>query len=357
MTDSFFPYGTFPPDDMFRERYTQDYSRASRYPLPERLPYHHPLLRRLEGTYPFNDALPPWWGECVAQVKQPLARPLLAALSVREFRQGCLEQSQWKALRDRLSEEERRRLPTSPKIAALIAETGWSQHFLDRGPVETPAQLSLVISTHPRDFLYMSNGREWRSCQHFYDGCENQRLPGNFYDTGIAIAMVLALHTSVEKREAVLARTTLRVFPFQGRTVVAIGRTYHNNTTLAFLLLYQLAHLFDRSHLPWGFLVGVNSLTYCEDGSLGTALCERLDQEMDVQSEPYWLPHMWYEPYVDGGDREWERDGESTCGEYDRTQLNATVMLMHPRSFPQTLAPMRYALSRLTSAGMLPHFC
>lgn len=332
--DIVFPYGTFPVDEAFRGRYIQDYSEASRYPLPTHFPAHHPLLTQLEGTYPLEQALPPWWPACVSQVSPEVLRPLLSSISGHEFRTGCIEQARWKAFRDALSHEQRREFPSSPKIAALVEHTGWASYFGSRGPTDTPDQLSVVISTHPRDFLYMSNGHEWHSCQHFFNGSENHHLPGNFYDTGVAVVMVLVPNTNVETEASVLVRTTLRVFPSPGNTLVIIGRTYHNNETLAVLLLYKLAEIFDTQKLCWGFMLDVNARSYCQEGFLGPALAERLKLSVSVDSEPVWLPRGWYPPYVDGGEVAWIYDREAESEEFSRAWLNATVTPLRPQFTP-----------------------
>jgi len=155
-TEKMFPYGTFPVDSLFKDCYTQDYSRAQNYPLPDALPHHHPLLKRLEGVYPLYYSLPPWWHEQVAQVESVLLKPLLSSVSAQEFRAGCLDLARWKAFRESLSEEERRQLPTSPKLTIMVEETGWSARFWNRGPADTADRFNLVISTRPLDFLYMS---------------------------------------------------------------------------------------------------------------------------------------------------------------------------------------------------------
>ncbi|MGH2508623.1 MAG: hypothetical protein ACRDHZ_14660 [Ktedonobacteraceae bacterium] len=102
-TDLLFPYGTFPVDSRFRERYMQDYSEASSHALPTHLPWHHPLLRSLEGVYPLENGLPPWWPTCVAQVESAVLQPLLSTVTAHEFRTGCIEASSWKAFRESLS--------------------------------------------------------------------------------------------------------------------------------------------------------------------------------------------------------------------------------------------------------------
>ncbi len=332
-----FPYGTFPVDDLLREHYTRYYSSADQYPLSDQLPSHHPLLRKLEGTYPLPYATPPWWLACVKEVKLDALRLLLASTTAQEFRMGCLEQARWKAFRATLDEKAQSQLPQSPKLSALIEGTGWERRFTDRGAAETPAHLKLVISTRPLDFLYMSNGRDWESCQDLCDGSDNSRLPSNFYDTGVATAMVLEPQCWAGDPQAILARTTLRMFRLDGQDMVVIGRTYHNNETVAFLLLCQLAGLFDAQARNWGFVSETNALESCRDGYLGPALGKRLDTEVYVEAEPSWYPDDWCVPYVDGGgDVDWHRDWGQSSNDYKCVRLGASIRLMHPRTLPDT---------------------
>ena len=354
LTGPVFPYGTFCVDAEVCERYAQDYARARSYPLPARLPSHHPLLQRLEGTYPLAYEIPPWWHACVSQMKSKALRQVLATISPAEFRTGCLEQLRWKAFRATLSADERRQVPTSPKIATLLEQTEWEVPFGTRGPVDAPEQLKLVISTRPHEFLYMSNGWEWRSCQHFDDGSENQCLPGNFYDTGVAVAMLLPAHMQVEEPSSVLARTTLRVFRANEQTVVAIGRTYHNNATLALLLVSRLATLLDEQYLTWGFMSEVNTLSDCRHGLLGPALLQRLHWGAWGESEACWFPDSWHLPYIDGGEHDWQSHWEKQTDEYFCMHLSATIMLMHPRPHLSLSTHTRRAITGLASVGMLP---
>lgn len=336
-----FPYGTFPVDPAFRQQYMQDYSEASSHVLPTHVPLHHPLLRRLEGIYPLENGLPPWWQTCVAQVESAVLKPLLTTVTAHEFRTGCIEASRWKAFRESLTQAERRQWPTSPKIAALVEETCWGASFRNRGSANMPDQLTLILSTQPLDFFYMSNGLEWHSCQHFRHGSANEHLPGNFYDTNVAVAQVLLPQAHVEDKDAVLARTTLRVFSSQqGQTMIALGRTYHNDETLAYLLLTFLAALLDAQRLPWGWIEEVNTLFYCQKGALGTELCQRLDQSLFVESERCWFPQHWCPPYIDGGDAQWQPDREHDIDNHACKQLHANIIRMHPQHIhPQYTSP------------------
>jgi hypothetical protein len=357
MTTMQFPYGTFPVDPLCRERLQRDYSNPDAYTFdtPKDLPYHHPLLRRLEGAYLLESTLPPWWPAFLAQVELGSLKSLLMSVSLHEFRTGCLEQARWKALREALSPKERRQLPTSPKLTDFLQETRWGKRFQNRGPASTPEQLTMVVSTQPFDFLYMSNGRGWTSCQHFQRGEENHQLPGNFYDPGVAVAFVLWPQTHIEEEASVLARTTLRVFCLEGQAVLTIGRVYHNDETLAFLLLTHLATLLDAQQLAWGWIANVNACRFCQEGTLGPEFCQRLDQKsVWVESEPCWFPSNWYPPYVDGNSTwgvQWDRDLDHYAW-----RLRAKITRMRPRTLTHVSAPIHHTVAPRLFKGMLPPF-
>ena len=355
-----FPYGAFPVDASFKACYTRDYSEARRYPLPEYLPHHHPLLRHLEGTYSLAYTVPPWWPSCVEQIKPDLLKPLLASLLPQEFRLGCIEQSRWKRFRETLSERERSLVPPSPKLGILVGNTDWCYRFVDRGSATTPDQLTLTISTRPLDFLYMSNGKDWTSCQHFREGEQNERLPGNFYDTNVAIATVRSPEAEAQDDASILARTTIRLFHHETRDVVGIGWVYHNNETVALLLLQKLAEIFDTQRVAWGFLTGVNALSSCRNGSLGPELAARAFEasETRLTGEPCWFPYEWELPYIDRGDNDWNSNDWHGSNGYSQCQLTANLCLLPPSPTSLLDKPTSFASlpSRLAPAGMLPLF-
>ena len=351
-----FPYGTVLVDAVIRERYTQDYEWAQSYPLPEQLPAHHPLLQRLEQTVPVAYTIPPWWRARVAEIATPWLRQMLADVTAQEFREGTISHVRWKAFRKTLSSEERRGTPTSSKIVGLLeAEgVGWSGNFTDRGPVKTPDRCQLVISTHPLDFLSMSDGRAWSSCLQRKNGKENQRLPGNFYDPTVAVAMLLPEGNQVRDNACVLARTTLRIFRGPDQAVIGLGRTYHNNETLALLLLSSLAEILDTNRLSWGVITGNNTHHYVQDGFLGSALCGRLANTIEATSERWLLPHNWETPSVDGGANFWERDWDWEHEVYYATHLHAQLHLVHLPCAPHAPIYPHLASAPLLCRGMLP---
>lgn len=351
-----FPYGTVPVDPVFREHYTQDFECAQSYPVPEFFPAHHPLLRRLEQISTLAYTLPPWWRTRVVELPAPWLRQVLAGVTAQEFRTGRIEQARWKAFRATLSREERRLVPASPKIATLLEEeeVAWISDFTDRGPVDTPDHCQLTISTQPLDFLYMANGRNWRSCQHMSNGGENERLPGNFYDTNVAVSMLLPEGQHIWEEESVLARTTVRVFRGHGQDILALGQTYHNHETLAYLLLWRLAAVLDASQQRWGMLTDTNTLSYCQNGFLGSALRERLADVISGESELCRFPTTWYVPWVDRGAHSWKRDWEWQHEAYYATQLHAQLHMLRPHPVPKDPTRPHLTGAPFLFRGMLP---
>ena len=307
-----FPYGTYRVDEDCIERYDDDYEHADEYPLPTELPLHHPLLQALEGTTSVQDAPAPWWPNCVAAAPAFL-RPLLAGLSVEEYRSGVVDDTRWRAFKHTNAEALKAHRLTSPKLSQLLAalpERGaddpfspptWTQLFTDRGPAVTPTTLDLVISTQPQHFFNMSNGRGWTSCQ--FRGHDPICLPGNFYDTGVAVAMLLAPGADIWQDDVVIARLTLRVVRERARKreCIAIGNSYHNDRSAATWLILHLIRLLEERRHPWGFIEDTTSDGYRALGELGSAL-QRRDwrREVEAQGDPVWIPEPISPPYLDG---------------------------------------------------------
>jgi hypothetical protein len=240
-------------------------------------------------------------------------RPLLAGLSVEEYRSGIVDDARWRAFKRTNAEALKALCLTSPKLSQLLAvlpERGaddpfspptWSQLFTDRGPAGTPKTLDLVISTQPQHFFNMSNGRGWTSCQ--YRGHDPICLPGNFYDTGVATAMLLAPEADIWQDNAVIARLTLRVVRERAhkRECIAIGNSYHNDMTAATWLILHLIRMLEERRHPWGFIEDTTSDGYRALGELGSALQQRSwRREVEAQGDPVWIPEPISPPYLDG---------------------------------------------------------
>lgn len=329
-TNPQFPYGTFSVDASVRDLYTKARLSYS-YPLPDVLPMHHPILQQLEGVYPMVDALPPWWTQ-VVENGDPMLKPLLQAVTIREWRLGVLDQERWHSWKRNLSPQEQEvvqctftELMRSPKLIATLPTSQTRNWFKERGPKDTPEDLDLIISFRPEYLLNMSNGCGWTSCQHLHEGSYNEHLPGNWYDTGMAVAMVIPRGATIwqgvesERRGVVLARTTLRVFFDHEQTpVIVIGCCYDNNQTLLSLLLSRLVALFRDQRLDWGTMSDSGLTNLIQDGFIGNYQRVVWEEEPDLCSVPFWRPPHFYRPYIDG-----HSDWEITNDHF--TLLNARI--------------------------------
>ncbi len=308
-----FPYGTFSVDSSVRNLYNQaPLSRT--YPLPDKLPMHHPVLQQLEGVYLVVDTLPPWWSHFVEK-SDLTVKPLLQEVTIREWRSGVFDDKRWRAWKERVSSQGENAFLTSdlmqrPKLAALFSdvEKDW---FEERGPKDTPEELDLVISFRPEYLLNMSNGDGWMSCQHLYDGSEHECLPANWYDLGMAVALVVPHGADIwqgtenAREGVVLARTTLRVFAEHEQTpMIVIGRCYHNNRTLVALLLSSLVSHFQQQGLSWGSMPYFYLTNLLQNGFIGSY--QQKEEEQELHSVAFWRPSdIDNLPYIDGISR-WE---------------------------------------------------
>jgi hypothetical protein len=315
-----FPYGTFAVPQSVRVQYNNAYL-SNEYPLPEVLPMHHPVLQQLEGIYPVVDALPPWWNDYMKEC-DPIIKSLLQEVNIREFRAGAIDQQRWQAWREQLPEPVRQALQVSscssilrsPKILSLLSFP-WREYFEERGDKDTPQALDLVISFRPEFFLNMSSGNGWKSCQHLYHGSVNACLPANWYDTGLAVAMLLPRGVDIWEGAAsaregvVLARTTLRIFPdprHEQHFLIAICRTYSNNPTLLVLLLSQLIALFEEHQCSWSVIDYGELQGIMETGLMGAHYHEAIYTDTFVKGIPFWKPDSWSNPYVDSDEGYWD---------------------------------------------------
>lgn len=311
-------------------RYTEQIPLlAKQVTLPGALPCRHPALSQLEGRYPIEDRLPPWWEDCIKALTRycPCLEPLLRATSREEFRRGSLEQARWKAWRDTPCQESgaaRRSItcwqdagPSLSRLIAAVLPGGerpvWLDRFVGRGAKDTPRELDLVITAHPAWWLNMANGRNWLSCMGTGPD-RDLRLPGNWYDTGVALAALVERGEDCWAPGALIARTTLRVVtedvlaldeqevnqtpsdhPVQR---VVLCRMYHNDHTAACTLFSTLLDLFEAHRLPWGCIAGTTTAEMALDGSLGALDVAR--EPHQASGFPYWLPADIERPALEG---------------------------------------------------------
>jgi len=293
-------------------------------PLPPTLPARHPLLAQLEGRYTVQDRLPPWWEGCVEALTTacPCLDTLMRSLSQEEFQRGSVDQQRWKTWRNagcQLTEEQtpvpcqNRRGPGLYWImaGALPAQSRkvWLDRFVNRRDKYIPLELDLVITSDPAWWLNMGNGREWSSDANV-GTTRDLRIIGNWYDTGVVLAALVARGADCWTPDCLIARTTVRLVidDMTGSVAstdtassslrVVLGRVYHNDQTSACNLLLSLAALFEQHKLSWGCIAGTNTAQFAQDGSLGELAIE--EEARKALGVPYWLPAATERPALEG---------------------------------------------------------
>jgi hypothetical protein len=356
--DSRFPFGLSPIANY--EEISRRYGEAipelaKEYSLPPALPARHPLLAQLEGQYAVQDQLPPWWSGCVDALTQqcPCLEPLLRSMSLQEFRRGSIEQQRWKLWRNascQLSGEQqkpvacwRKQGPGLYKIMAEVLPAQnralWLERFVRRGEKEIPADLDLVITADPAWWLNMGNGRGWYSC--VGTGPDRDlRVIGNWYDTGVLLAALVARGADCWMPECLIARTTLRLVmdelpisdedhddndgsgnvdesspvPVPSVQRVVVGRIYHNDLTSACNLLAALATRFEQHNLYWGCIAGTNTAQFACDNLFGQLLLARAPHQ--TLGQAYWLPTGVERPALEGQVAYLEREEQESAGSW-----------------------------------------
>jgi len=268
----------------------------------------------------------------------PCLNPLLQPLSQEEFRRGSIEQQRWKSWRNiecQLTEAQKP-VPCQIRLGpglywimagALPAQSSkvWLDHFVNRGDKDIPLDLDLVITSDPAWWLIMGNGRGWSS----YAGTGtllDPRIIGNWYDTGVVLAALVARGTDCWTPDCLIARTTVRLVIDNNTGSIAsadtaepslrvvLGQVYHNDLTTACNLLVSLAALFEQHGLSWGCIAGTNTAQFAQDGSLGELAIE--EETRKALGVPYWLPAATERPALEGQVAYLESDGLESFGSW-----------------------------------------
>ena len=359
-----FPYGVseVPNHEELRSRYANEVpALANDAPLPTHLPRRHPVLEQVVGTFRVYDALPPWWQSCMHALIEvcPCLQPLLCTVSQAEFRQGSIDQQRWRRWRTTHCQRhpstenpgEGRAVPCwqhyGPGLYWMLDKVlppsrqkqAWMDQFVSRGNKALPADLDLVITADPAWWLNMSNGYRWYTCMGSSDD-RDPRIIGNWYDTGVLLAALVAHGSDCWTPESLIARTTVRLVEDQshlphkqeapeqeqaGAPVASsdsaayrlvLGRIYQNDMTAASNLLVHLVHLFAARGLSWGCIAGTNTVQFAQSGLLGSVVVEETAQQRHGVS--FWRPERVEAPYLDGEaffleHTESEQEGLWTC--------------------------------------------
>jgi len=260
----------------------------------------------------------------------------MRSLSQEEFRRGSVDQQRWKSWRNagcQLTEEQtpvpcqNRRGPGLYWIMAGVLPAQnrqvWLDRFVNREDKDIPLDLDLVITSDPAWWLTMDNGRGWSSCT---GTTRDPRIIGNWYDTGVVLAALVARGADCWTPDCLIARTTVRLVidtntgsasttdTASSSLRVVLGRVYHNDLTSACNLLVSLAVLFEQHKLSWGCIAGMNTAQFAQDGSLGELAIE--EEARKALGVPYWLPEATERPTLEGQTAYLESDELASGGSW-----------------------------------------
>jgi hypothetical protein len=185
----------------------------------------------------------------------------------------------------------------------------WLDRFVNRGDKDIPLELDLVITSDPAWWLTMGKGRGWYSCAGT-GTTRDPRIIGNWYDTGVVLAALVARGADCWTPDCLIARTTVRLVidnnissvskndTVESSLRVVLGQVCHNDQTSACNLLVSLAALFEQHGLSWGCITGTNTVQFAQDGSLGEIAIE--EEARRALGVPYWLPAVTERPALEG---------------------------------------------------------
>jgi hypothetical protein len=188
-------------------------------------------------------------------------------------------------------------------------EKVWLDRLVHRGDEDIPLDLDLVITSDPAWWLNMGNGRG-RSSSAGSGSVRGPLLIGNWYDTGVVLAALVARGADCWQPDCLIACTSVRLvldnIPGSGASIDAaesslravLGQVYHHDLTSACNLLVSLAALFEQHGLSWGCIAGTNTVELARDGSLGELVIEK--ETRTAMGVPNFLPAGIERPTLEG---------------------------------------------------------
>lgn len=303
------PFGVLPVNDNFQDVVTNEYQPSYHsYSIKDTLQQltHYPQrceeIQKLCTSIDLPEVFPSWWTRYIGYVPQPL-NYLLSNLTYEEFKTGQINDKVWKGFRDSLRDK-RNDFPQSPKLGGILAPyTDLAREFNRRGS-SANTEYELVIGHTPLEFLYMSNGDGWRSCQHLRDGSSNENIVGNFFETSSALVYVKPKNVGIDDEAgSIVARTIIRYMETSDKEpFIVASRVYGNDETVQQTML-TILHQHCKSH----------SMTFGVEGVYGNYQIFGRRHPVNVKSLPFSIPENMETPYMDGFNMETvKRLGEAT---------------------------------------------
>lgn len=289
-----YPYGVYQLPEQFRKseearKYTHSYPMVST-PFPVK----HPALRAIEGDFEVQKALPDWWAERVARVTGNL-QFLFMGITAKEYHAGQLDERRYKIFRAMVSEEDKKKLPQSPKLGGILETLPeiftfpYMRNFNSRGE-KGGSTATAHVTWKPDEMFYMSNGAGWRSCQHYDDGGYQDQLRSAMFDTSRGIAYILTDgKTSINEPNSIIARVLLEAGYLASdpthKPYVMLDRSYGNDTSLQAALIDNLKPYFESKGV--GFCVTRRNTSFTNFVAT------------QFMGYPYFIPSTWNSPYND----------------------------------------------------------
>ena len=190
----------------------------------------------------------------------------------------------------------------------------------------------------------MGNGRGWSSCTGT-GTTRDPRIIGNWYDTGVVLAALVARGADCWTPDCLIARTTVRLVidnmtgsastndTAESSLRVVLGQVCHNDLTTACNLLVSLAALFEQHGLSWDCIAGTNTAQFAQDGSLGELAIE--EEARKALGVPYWLPAATERPALEGQVAYLESDELASGGSWTYPLFSVYVcQLLDPIAIP-----------------------
>ncbi|WP_066636907.1 hypothetical protein [Desulfolucanica intricata] len=200
---------------------------------------HKKILSLLGEPEPICLLVPEIWF-VFASYFNPKISEFLVTLTPEEWVKGKFETSRFSEWRNGFSPEERKEIPSSPRLGVMCEF--WSKRFpelpgeavlaalcVGRGKSELEGYLNIVCD--PLSILEMGRGKTWRSCLYYrnsgrygndYTHDLSHRLWANLLDPGLALLVASSKPVRARLRGA-LARVNLRLARVYGKGKYKFG--------------------------------------------------------------------------------------------------------------------------------------
>jgi hypothetical protein len=350
------PFGSVIVDDAWKEKYGNIVRGSSLPSLKSRKSYpkKHPMIDAFSGHYSIPECLPDWWiSMCESMNRSGSEHAYLSYqlmnVTAKEFISGQIDENVWKGFRQSMRSEARKKYPQSPKIGGILASIPDNDNLSRYNSRGSDTECELVISNKIEDMIYMSNGQNWTSCQHFLSGGYRNRLEGNLADPYSTIACVVKKGDDIQSFDVdnmnesgnptgtIIARVVVRVVHsiLDMEPMLYLDRPYGNNETCIRNMLCSIIALckskdidcFASSHIK-------NYIGY-----------DKVNNSLPVFGYPIKLDDVRSHPYMDSLEIDSLSYGESSVFYYKSSSVGIVDMDKVNYDVPQKLEDVTTAIA------------